>query len=63
MIRILPFSGAGKLLKRRAARLSEAEETVRPILEAVRERGDKALLEFARRYDGLDRKTVRVPER
>jgi histidinol dehydrogenase len=63
MIRILPSSAAGKLLKRRAARLTEAEETVRPILQAVRERGDKALVEFARRYDGLDRKTVRVPER
>jgi histidinol dehydrogenase len=63
MIRIIPSSEAGRLLKRRAARLTEAEETVRPILEAVRARGDKALVEFARRYDGLDRKTVRVPER
>jgi histidinol dehydrogenase len=62
MIRIIPSSKAGRLLKRRAARLGEAEETVRPILQAVRERGDRALLEFARRYDGLDRKTVRVPE-
>jgi histidinol dehydrogenase len=63
MIRIVPSSGAGKLLKRRAARLAEAEAAVRPIIEAVRDRGDKALLEFARRFDGLDRKTVRVPER
>lgn len=63
MIRIIPSSGAGKLLKRRAARLAEAEETVRPILAAVRDKGDKALIEFARRFDGLDRKTVRVPER
>jgi histidinol dehydrogenase len=63
MIRIIPSTQAGRLLKRRAARLGEAEETVRPILQAVRERGDRALVEFARRYDGLDRKTVRVPER
>lgn len=63
MIRILPSKQAGRLLKRRAARLTEAEQTVRPILEAVRDRGDKALVEYARRYDGLDRKTVRVPER
>jgi histidinol dehydrogenase len=63
MIRIIPSKEAGRLLKRRAARLSEAEETVRPILEAVRARGDRALVEFARRFDGLDRKTVRVPER
>ena len=63
MIRIIPSSGAAKLLKRRAARLTAAEETVRPILAAVRDRGDRALVEFARRFDGLDRKTVRVPER
>jgi len=33
---------------------------VRPILEDVRKRGDRALLEYARRFDGLDRRTVRV---
>ncbi len=63
MIRILPITQAGRLLKRRAARLTEAEQAVRPILDAVRDRGDRALVEFARKYDGLDRKTVRVPER
>ncbi|MGD0201443.1 MAG: histidinol dehydrogenase [Bryobacteraceae bacterium] len=63
MIRIIPSTQAERLLKRRAQRLAEAESTVRPILEAVRERGDRALLEFARHYDGLDRKTVRVPAR
>jgi histidinol dehydrogenase len=63
MIRIIPSTQAERLLKRRAQRLTEAESTVRPILEAVRERGDRALLEFARHYDGLDRKTVRVPAR
>jgi histidinol dehydrogenase len=63
MIRIIPSTQAERLLKRRAQRLTEAESTVRPILEAVRERGDRALLEFARHYDGLDRKTVRVPGR
>ncbi|HVX66251.1 MAG TPA: histidinol dehydrogenase [Bryobacteraceae bacterium] len=63
MLRILPSTQAAGLLKRRAARLGEAEETVRPILAAVRDRGDKALVEFARKFDGLDRKSVRVPER
>ena len=63
MIRILPSRQASRLLKRRAARLTEAEEIVRPILAAVRDRGDKALVEFAQKYDGLDRKSVRVPER
>ncbi len=34
-----------------------------PILEAVRKRGDKALLEYARKFDGLERKTVAVVRR
>src|SRR5262249_46335647 len=51
----------GRLLARKAARLGEAEVVVRPILDSVRKRGDKALLEYARRFDGLDRKSVRVP--
>ena len=34
---------------------------VRPILDAVRKRGDRALLEYARRFDRLERKSVRVP--
>ena len=63
MLRIFESKNAGRLLKRRAARLAEAEETVRPILEAVRKRGDRALIEYAKRLDGLDRATVRVPVR
>ena len=51
----------GRVLARRAARLTEAEEIVRPILEAVRKRGDKGLLEYARKFDQLERKSVRVP--
>ena len=62
MIRILPATQIGRLLARRKARLAEAEAAVRPILDAVRTRGDKALLEYARRFDSLDRKTVKVPE-
>jgi histidinol dehydrogenase len=62
MLRILPSSGASKLLRRRAARFSDAERAVRPILDGVRVRGDKALLEYARKFDGLERKTVAVPE-
>ena len=61
MIRILESKDMGRVLARRAARMTEAEETVRPILEAVRKRGDKGLLEYARRFDGLERKSVRVP--
>jgi histidinol dehydrogenase len=63
MIRILESRQMDRLLSRRRARLSEAEAVVRPILEAVRKRGDKALLTYARKFDGLERKSVRVPER
>lgn len=63
MLRIVPSTEAGRLLKRRAARLAEAEQTVRPILDDVRKRGDKALLEYARKFDGLTARSVRVPER
>ena len=62
MIRILQSKDIGGLLARRGARLSEAEAVVRPILEAVRKRGDRALLEYARQFDGLQRKSVRVSE-
>ncbi len=60
MIRILESSEVGKLLARKAARFAGAEETVRPILEGVRKRGDKALLEYARQFDRFDRKSVAV---
>jgi histidinol dehydrogenase len=61
MIRILKADEAGALLKRKAQKLEAAEAVVRPILEAVCKRGDRALIEYARQFDGLDRKTVRVP--
>ncbi len=62
MIRILASNEAGRLLNRRALRLAEAERIARPIIEAVRKRGDRALLQYARRLDGLKRSSVRVPE-
>lgn len=62
MIRILEANQTGKLLKRRAARFEEAEAAVRPILEAVRKRGDKALVEYARKFDDLRGSNVKVPE-
>jgi len=63
VIRILQSKDVGRLLKRRAARLEEAEAVVRPILDDVRKRGDRALVEYARKFDGLDRNNVRVPAR
>lgn len=60
MIRIIESSEVGRLLQRKAARLADAEHTVRPILDAVRTRGDKALLEYANKFDNLNRKSVEV---
>jgi histidinol dehydrogenase len=62
MIRILEAARAGRLLTRRKARFADAEAVVRPIIEAVRARGDRALVEYARRLDGLERRSVVVPE-
>uniref|UniRef100_Q01ZU1 Histidinol dehydrogenase n=1 Tax=Solibacter usitatus (strain Ellin6076) TaxID=234267 RepID=Q01ZU1_SOLUE len=62
MIRILESKDVGHLLKRKAARFTEAEAVVTPILEAVRKRGDRALMDYARQFDQLQRKSVRVPE-
>ena len=61
MIRILE-GGIGALV-RRAQRLEEAERVVRPILEDVRRRGDAALLEYARKFDGFEGAGVRAEVR
>ncbi len=61
MIRILEAKTAGNLLERKAVRLAQAELIVRPILDAVRRRGDRALLDYGRQFDGLTRKSVVVP--
>ncbi len=42
--------------------MEAAEAVVRPILEAVRKRGDKALIEYARRFDGFARRSMRVSQ-
>jgi histidinol dehydrogenase len=63
MIRVLDTSEIGLILARRHARLSQAEAVVRPILEAVRRHGDRALMKYARRFDGLACGSVRIPER
>lgn len=62
MIRILQSSAAGELLRRGSDRLAEAEAVVRPILKNVRQRGDEALFEYARKFDGFVRETPRVPQ-
>ena len=62
MIKIVEASQVSKILSRKAARFGQAEAIVRPILEAVKKRGDAAVLEYARQFDGLERKSVRVPQ-
>ena len=64
MFKIISSSDRGvlnRLFAKRRQRLGQAESTVAPIIEAVRERGDGALLAHARRYDGLKGNTVRIP--
>jgi histidinol dehydrogenase len=60
MIRIVQSTEVGRILARKAARFTEAEEAVRPILENVRKRGDKAVMEYARQFDRCERKSLRV---
>ncbi|MBV8819671.1 MAG: histidinol dehydrogenase, partial [Acidobacteriaceae bacterium] len=60
MLRILELSSAQELFTRKARRLEDAERVVAPILDAVRTRGDDALLEYGRKFDNLREKTVRV---
>jgi len=62
MLRILPLEDAQSFITRRAVRLAEAVEIVAPILEAVRVRGDDAVLEYARKFDGLEAGALRVSE-
>ncbi len=60
-MRVLGVQDAAELLARRAVRLAEAEGVVRPILEAVRERGDAAVLEYVRRFDDFAGQALRLP--
>jgi histidinol dehydrogenase len=61
MIRILAYKDAQSLIVRKTVRLAEAERIVAPILIDVRDRGDRALLEYARKFDGFDGASVRIP--
>ena len=60
MLRILSLNEAQDFVTRKTVRLAEAEQTVAPILEAVRARGDEALLEYARKFDGFEGASLTV---
>jgi len=60
MIRILTYKDAQSLIQRKTVRLEEAERIVAPILADVRERGDAALLDYARKFDRFTGDSVRL---
>jgi histidinol dehydrogenase len=60
MLRILPLVDAQSFITRKAVRLAEAEQVVAPILDAVRKRGDQAVLEYARKFDHLSDDSLTV---
>jgi histidinol dehydrogenase len=61
MIRILSYQEAGSLITRKQQRLAEAEAVVAPILADIRARGDAAVLDYARKFDGFEGE-IRVAE-
>lgn len=60
MIRIVDHTQISRILARKAERFTEAEDTVRPILEAVRKDGDKAVLHYAQKFDGSARARLQL---
>jgi histidinol dehydrogenase len=60
MIRVIDYKNAATLLSRKSRRLDEATLVVAPILDDVRLRGDAALLEYARKFDGFEGASVRI---
>jgi histidinol dehydrogenase len=60
MLRIIEASQADELMTRKAVRFSKAEAVVGPILDDIRRRGDAALLEYARKFDGFEGDSVIV---
>lgn len=61
MIRTMSHKQAGELLKRKAVRLDAAVRVVEPILQDVRDRGDEALLHYARKFDEFSADSFLVP--
>ncbi len=60
MIRIVDGIEAKFILANRAGGVSVFEETVMPIIQAIRTERDSALLRYARELDGLDGQPIRV---
>ena len=62
MIKILSIQNARDLPARGSGELAQYENVVGPILRAVREERDAALLRYARQFDGLGDAPVRISE-
>jgi histidinol dehydrogenase len=54
MLRIISLTEAQSFVTRKTVRLAEAEQVVAPILDAVRKRGDEAVIEYARKFDSFE---------
>src|SRR5271157_3059551 len=54
IIRSSDTKAISRLLRARSTTLTEAEAVVRPILEDIRRRGDRALRLYAKKFDRLD---------
>jgi histidinol dehydrogenase len=61
VIRILQYEEAASLVLDRKPDDNGYEAVVRPIIRAVRERGDEALIEYARQFDGLGDRPLMIP--
>src|SRR5579871_5332883 len=53
-MQILATNQLNAFLRRRRMALDRAEAVARPIIADVRRRGDRALAEYARKFDGYD---------
>jgi len=61
VIRILKYEEAAALVLDRKPDDARYEAVVRPMIEAVRARGDDALMEYARQLDGLGDQPLLIP--
>ena len=61
MIRILKYEDAASLVVDRKPDDARYETVVRPIIDGVRQRGDEALFEYARKFDGLGDQPLLIP--
>jgi histidinol dehydrogenase len=62
MIGVVDLRKSNELPRKRQFELSPYEDAVRPIVAAVRRKGNAALLRFARELDGLGARPLRVSE-